>query len=801
MALGDIIVRRVAGANVSFSNLPPNIKLAVICNTRGKNTDSTISLTRGSGAEDYLDVLEPPASGTWLTPVREIGNSTWTYERNGDSYSKRYFIGSHYALASSTSPYPVVDNTLLDIGPTDLANYNIRWLQIPLPMTEITNSKVELGGSLEDGIYYLLVVPRGVSVDIAHWVDILMDDCPTDYGIATEPVRVEVNGFGGDGLITIYWNPLEYGTGDYVVLGKKTVEGIKWIPGNPDTQDPGPSPWLLAYEGGYDGFPGSHYTTETEFAVSLVGTTGDWKGHTTYLSGPSSVSLTSTSGSEDVYVVVEAYYENEQHSLPSVKADQGYFLFSGVAADQVTEISWTEVPGAAGYYVYFKVGTGNWKALRVEGANSISYVAGPPPAYIDLTGIGWDTGVSGDPEYIFDPEGGTNYNRPNSEPYMGAGDRTLCWEPAAMIVPGGDYELGYQYADKTSVQNIPKEYFTLEEVIADHGIGSEAANIARLVLDKSYVGARSITLVSPATNTVSGYITALNSLDGVDVQLIAATMYDRTLFEAMYNHCESLSDPVVGQQERRAIWSHKNNLTWTQIKSEFTSGIVAWAKQTASKGTRAYYGVVDGGYNKIAIWTNPDGTTNLNVTVTDGLGNDISPIIATILAFAKYLTMPDIATPLLEKVVPGVVLTKSGWSLSILQMLEDLGALVIQNRNSAPVVDSSTNIGYPDQPIEDTEMTIVTVEDWLKKDLRVAFRQFRGQKFSQRIVNAATMRLMSKLTNYTLMVIIQSFDAGSVKVYQDPDDPTLLRAFFKYTPVYPIKKVLCEFDYAVARLG
>jgi len=774
MALGDIIVRRVEGANVSFANLPPSVKLAVICNTRGKNTDRTTTITRNGATPRYIDMLN---TGTWNYPIREIGNALW--EIGG--HPRNYFINSHFVLASSSGGYETLNNTLLDITETQINNYAIKWLNVPLGTTQITGI-TEISGSLSAGTYYALVVPRGFHINTSHWM--VPNVGPTDYGLASEPVSITL---GNNSGFRLSWNPLEYGTGDYKILIKRTVSGIKWIAANQPLGD-GLSPWLMI---------NSNLINGTEADITNT-TTATWKEHTTYLQGPSNVILEAESGTNTVNIVVVAYFENEQHSLPSVKPTNGYFQFTGVDATKVKKIEWTSIPGASGYYIYFVVDTGNWKAIRVEGSNSIEYIA--PSTYIDLTSIGWNTGIAGSTD-IFDPETGSNYLRPASEPYVGGGSRTLCFEPQAAIVPGGDYTLYYKYADKEAVVNKPTEYFTVEDVIADHGIGSEAANIARLLLGRDFVGTRSIVIVAPSSNTLNGYLNALAALEGADVQLIAATMYNNSLFQAMYIHCETLSDPVVGQKERYAIFSHTNNISWNRIRDEFISGIAYWAKQQASKGKRAFYGVIDGGSCSIAVWTDTNGQMNTDTYVYDAYGNDITPIIATILAFGKYLTLTDIATPLLEKAISGITPRASSWPLSVVQMLEDYGALVIQNRNGVPVVDSSTNVAYPEQPIEDSEMTIVITEDWIKKDLRAAFRQFRGQKFSARIVNAATLRLINKLTNYTLTGIIQTFDQSSVKVYQDAVDPTLLRAFFKYVPVYPIKKVLCEFDYAIARIG
>lgn len=463
---------------------------------------------------------------------------------------------------------------------------------------------------------------------------------------------------------------------------------------------------------------------------------------------PGSLSYTlDTEGSVSAgtyYYKVSAVNLNDEESIASST------LTVVVSSDNSkVKISWSACQYVKGYKVYKSTDGTTWKLLA-----TLSYGMG----YTYYTDDGTVTGTTATP--------------PSSS--------------SAKEVPAGGstYTLNYRYGDVT--YDTPTEYTSVADVVADHGVGSDAANIAEICLSRSLNGASAITIVVPSSYDYAGFKAALDSLEGTEGPLLIVPIYyNLTFFDALNSHCESKSDPVTGQMERRGVVAA---LGGTSL-GEVTTLATRWAS-SSENGNRMMWIYPEGGEVRVSSWQGYDGEYNTDYTVEDPSGNDITPSVLAAACIARYLSLGDLTMPLTEKDVKGF--SFAGVSESpylIKQAVENYGVVVVANRSGTPVVERSIFTGLPVTSLEEAEMNIVVWEDWMKKDMRTLLREFRGKKMIGSVLSRVKRKVKSKLGQYKANNWIVDFEENSIVVGNSTTYPDKVSVTFTYGPVYPINYV------------
>jgi len=355
--------------------------------------------------------------------------------------------------------------------------------------------------------------------------------------------------------------------------------------------------------------------------------------------------------------------------------------------------------------------------------------------------------------------------------------------------------ISYCYADVS--YNTPVEYYSWEEVKKAHGIGSELTNVARLFMSSSFNNLASLTTIVPGGTSLADYNSALDRLATENVHFIlmlyaGTTVASRLLvnWSELYDHCLNCSDPETGQKERRAVLAHPNNSNASELLALLTG-----FQAKSDDGKSAYLGLVDNFGIEIDSWIGEDGEYSYHYTHNDPEGIDITPLVLEGAAVAKYLSLGDLAEPLTEKSIAGFSFTKSRFPLTQIQTYSNKGAFVIKNSAGIPVVYRSINMSLYETTLEDGEMNICTVEDFLKQDLRARLANYRGLKMTTTLLDRVERSLKLALDYYVNIGLIKTYDTGSVKASQDETEKDRINGEFKYMPMYPVNQIWITFGY------
>ena len=359
------------------------------------------------------------------------------------------------------------------------------------------------------------------------------------------------------------------------------------------------------------------------------------------------------------------------------------------------------------------------------------------------------------------------------------------------------YTITYYYAVITTQTYM--EFTNVEAVIEEHGIGSELSNVAKLYMNPEFNNAPVIATIVPESTNYNSYIDAANLFQENHVQFItvlyAGTVNLSTFTTNMtpiYNLAASLSNPTQGQKECYAIFALPYKAGWTV--NDCNTLCTAF-QATASEGKRAFFGVPAGFEVSVSSWTDENGEAQSDYTITDPAGIDITQLVMSGAAVARYCGFRDPAMPLTEKDVVGFTFKGRNFTNQQIEQLRGFGCMVIENNNSVAVVSQSINMSHPVLGIEDGEMNICVTEDWMKYDLRNRLRSYRGKKMLGRILRAAQNTLTEALRQYVDNLRIAYFDAASVSVTQDANQRDRLKGYFKYMPIYPINQIQVEYEF------
>jgi len=361
--------------------------------------------------------------------------------------------------------------------------------------------------------------------------------------------------------------------------------------------------------------------------------------------------------------------------------------------------------------------------------------------------------------------------------------------------PTGDtYSVQFQYRGDPPAT--PVEYYAMADVYRDHGIGSEAANVARMVIGKSGRGnnAASLTIVpiidasGHPSDSAADAVTALDKLAAEDVHIftIMGACANPTLRMAGLAHAQYYSQD---EQKKERVF--------------ITGATQGLPIGSASQGEVSITGVIatlDGSKRgAIALLDNQAdyGIYHEYYEAATGVQSrtSVEADYAAVAAMGRIVSLPDTATPPLNKQIYALTCGETGavyWTEDQKDTLIDAGGMVIQ-RTAGIIFKIAAGITCNTDIVEDSEISIVLTEDYMRRDLRDGAEPFRGRKISSRLSYALKDYIKARLDSYVKDELVSSYVTSSIEVEQDPDAPTWLIARFRYTPVYPCNGI--EIDY------
>lgn len=329
---------------------------------------------------------------------------------------------------------------------------------------------------------------------------------------------------------------------------------------------------------------------------------------------------------------------------------------------------------------------------------------------------------------------------------------------------------------------VPTTFYSLNEVIAKNGLGSNVTMAATLILGGTGVGqgASKVTIVTIAQELLANYLSALTAIASKDVNYIVVLTDDDAVQLAVANHVVERSSPVSGKPRIGVFGSKKG----TVIGDKDTVDTTVW------KARRLELDDDDGNPQGRRVIYIPNNSINVDVQQADGksLSVLLDGFFAAAAAAGRYASLPDVATSATYKQVQGIS--------SLGQTFEDDERDFLQ-QNGLQVLweDSGIVKIYQDRTIdlitvEDQERAIVTADDEIFRRLIEQFKSFVGRKITEKFLLA-----LKDKTDKTLGValkdeILKSYDKNSIAPQQDSTEPRRVWVAFKYGPMYSANQII-----------
>lgn len=522
----------------------------------------------------------------------------------------------------------------------------------------------------------------------------------------------------------------------------------------------------------------SHTGTGASYPVTFVASTNDelvlTLGGVQYLVTFSAGSTTLSEVLDQINAVIaagRAVDDAGQLKIETDKRGTDAELIIGAASTALTLLGLTDATYPGGGNV------GNIDAVLASEAASVIAAAGTGVTGSDPSGKVKLTRDTAGVAYWIEVTGGTantEIGLPTTKTYgTDAEANTALKRPA---LNGGDFfvdytYIGYNYFEVTRFTKLP-------DLQAAYGLGSNLTVAGTLIMGRSGRGqGASICLGLPIPDdNLLTYQTALDFLKiRKDVDLVVPCNAEYTVMNAVYQHCKEMSN-TTNKRERRGVFGSKIG---TVVGDETTSGTAIY--QAKSLG------------HERAIYCFPwlfldvqDSTGTLQEDVEYD-GWTTAACVAGLMA-----ALPDRAEPATTKSIQGASKLGSELDEPTMNLLGGAGVTVIEKeeeeftvRDALTTDSSSDTLMHPN---------ICLTDDFLRKTLRVQFKQFKGKKLLSGLldkIEKRTKKVLSLMVKFTLIV---GYDAETIVAYQDPDRLTWVIVNFSYRPVFPTRVI--EFRYS-----
>jgi len=429
-------------------------------------------------------------------------------------------------------------------------------------------------------------------------------------------------------------------------------------------------------------------------------------------------------------------------------------------------IDWSKIRNCSGYKIYKKVSSGG--AAQYEAATSID--SKDTTTYTFTAAI--STGVASLP----------SANSTKHDP--------------------DDTDTVYiYYSYYAYTYNSPKRYFDTESVQQEHGIGSEIANAARLVMGPLGTGQNSTSMyiIAPQVSTgeVLGFENAIDACESIqELILMSSSSSSDVVNDYLKAHCESMSLPANAKERFCFVSTTSANQCNTDV-SVISNKILA-----LNKSNRCHYVLTDGGKPHIRLWQNTIDKYNIITSTTETTSytenQQVDGQWHAIATMGLVTALTDPATPSTNKQLYGVSTGEEGsvsfWGETKKDNWAAIGGLILEDRLGNLFVRHGLTVCT--DSVEDSESSIVLAEAYMAKRLRDNHQQFIGKKITGTLLSAITTTVNKTLNALTEAKIIGS--ANSVNVYQDTTNPTWVYVTFQYTPVYPCNVIKFEWGFDIS---
>ena len=419
--------------------------------------------------------------------------------------------------------------------------------------------------------------------------------------------------------------------------------------------------------------------------------------------------------------------------------------------NNAVELTWTSVKNAQGYNIYrFNATGGEVLIATVMGGASNSFLDD-----------GYAAGVA------TPPVSNTAVNQPAT---------------------GATYYVTYE-AVLFNYFN-PATYYSLNQVIADHGLGSDVVIAATLILGSTGLGqgASKVVVVATPDLTEASFLTALGNILDQDIQFVIPLVDNDAVAMDVIQHCVERSSSL-GQHPREGIFGATRG---TPLGDPNTIDSLVW------KATRLVVEDVDSvPQGKRGQFISNSGIT-VNVFQADGQSNPVQ-LGGWQLAAAHaglVCSLPDTATSGTFKTLQGIASLDYTFTDNERDFLQQNGLVTY-------VIDTSGQIKcYQDRTldtfiVENQERSIVSADDQIFRDLLTYFENYIGRKITPNFLNALVTGTAQVLGIEQKNQILLSYNKSSIVVTQPFADKRIVVVTFSYSAMYPCNQLVFSRAYNV----
>jgi len=469
-----------------------------------------------------------------------------------------------------------------------------------------------------------------------------------------------------------------------------------------------------------------------------------------YIMSGTAVATGGTLAEDDYYYVVTAQRVTDLGGGTPVlgetlESNEVHVLTTG-STSKVTLV-WNPVPGAYAYRV--------WRALAAGGPYDNCLIA---TVVGEFTNTYTDEGDTPSAETF--PVANTAYKRPPTE--------------ATYYV---------DYVRKAYAYFTPVLYTRISDIISDYGLGSKIAKAATLAMGTSGRGneAQYCWVMAIPDETLGTFETAFDLLANKDLELLVPLTDDLDVLIAALAHCRLASDPNHNK-ERRVVGGPAKG---AMIGDASTSGTMIYEARQLDDN-RAIY---------VAPWPYAYTQGDDGVVAEEELDGCFgAAAVAGLIA-----SQPDRATSVTRKRVQGISKLGNPGGREIDNAQRDfMGAsgicVICPQEGSTNVFIVRDALTTSLASLEDQDITIGLVEDFLRQSLRQSFQQFLGQKNIESIRAQIERLTLNILARFLKLGLITNYNPQTVSATVDPLFPDKVIVYFAYTPVYTIREI--EFRYS-----
>lgn len=408
-------------------------------------------------------------------------------------------------------------------------------------------------------------------------------------------------------------------------------------------------------------------------------------------------------------------------------------------------LNWTPVTNAQAYGIYRTDTPGAEKLIA-------TVIGGASTSFLD---DGYADGV------VDPPVSNTAWNRP---------------------ADGADYYITYE----AIIQNYfnPKLYFDLGELLADHGLASQAAVMGTLILGGTGLGqgASQCMVVSIPTQDEANYLTVLTNISGQNVQLVVPSTDNNNVqmdvMEAMI-----LSSSTLGGKPRNALFGAAMD---TPLGDPLTVDSVIW------KATRLVINDSDAVPQGRRAQFISNTKINVNVTQPGGslVATDLDGWYLAAAVAGVICALPDVATSATFVQIQGIQSIQT-YSDNQRDFIQQNGLLTCFED-----IDGIIKI-YQDQTldtliVENQERCIVSARDEIFRQLLLFFKSYVGRKITPKFLASVASGTKDVLSNLQSLTIIESFDKNSVVAVQDINNRRRVVVSFAWGPLFPCNQLVFQ---------